>query len=74
MTRINKAVERAYEEGSYTDRQGVTWRRGMDGWFDDNFQGGVLLVRHHDFVGFIESENPEPSWADLARDEEEGKQ
>jgi hypothetical protein len=42
----------------------------MDGWFLDDFRGGVLLVRHHDFVGFIESEHPEPSWADLAREEE----
>lgn len=55
----NKAVRAAYEAGTYIDSQGVSWRRGMDGWFDDNFQGGMFLCRHDDFVEFVEKENPD---------------
>lgn len=55
----NKAVTKAYEEGTYTDKNGVVWRRGMDGWFDDDFPGGIFLSRHHNFVEMVEKEHPE---------------
>lgn len=56
----NPAVKKAYEDRSYTDKNGDTWRRGMDGWFLDDAMGPgtVLLVRHHDFVEIIEKEHP----------------
>lgn len=56
----NKAVRKAYETGEYTDNVGVTWRKGMDGWFDDSYgPNAVFLARHHDFVEMIEKEHPE---------------
>ncbi|HEX9088697.1 MAG TPA: hypothetical protein VF867_14360 [Arthrobacter sp.] len=56
----NPAVRKAYEERTYTDHRENTWRRGLDGWFLDNVddKGGVMLVRHHDFVELVEKENP----------------
>lgn len=61
MNLRNKAVEAAYESGSYVDADGKKWRRGMDGWFLDNVdgKGGVMLVRHHDMVEVMEREHPE---------------
>lgn len=56
----NPAVRKAYEERTYTDAEGRVWRRGMDGWFDDGFERGLYLVRHHDFVALVEWENPAP--------------
>lgn len=56
----NPAVRKAYDDGTYTDAKGVTYRRGMDGWFVDNIdgKGGMMLVWHHHFVELIEKENP----------------
>jgi hypothetical protein len=55
----NPAVRKAYEERTYTDRDGAVWRRGLDGWFLDNFEG-IYLVRHPDFVKKVEKEHPKP--------------
>lgn len=55
----NKAVRAAYDAGTYTDALGVSWRKGMDGWFDDNYFGGMFLARHDDMVAMIEKENPD---------------
>ena len=57
----NAAVRRAYEAGTYTDKNGDEWRRGMDGWFLDGAAGPgtVMVVRHDDFVAVIEKENPD---------------
>ncbi|HJW01590.1 MAG TPA: hypothetical protein VJ617_21060 [Arthrobacter sp.] len=57
----NPAVRMAYAAGTYTDKNGREWRRGMDGWFLDNWdsKGGVLLTYHHLMVEMIEKENPE---------------
>lgn len=55
----NKAVRAAYEAGTYTDARGVSWRKGMDGWFDDHFFGGMFLARHDDFVSMVETEHPD---------------
>lgn len=54
----NPAVRKAYEDRTYTDAKGVVWRRGMDGWFDDDYKGGVFLCRHDDFVDLVLKENP----------------
>jgi hypothetical protein len=54
----NPAVKVAYEARSYTDARGTVWRRGMDGWFDDDFEGGIYLMRHEDFVEMVEKEQP----------------
>lgn len=59
MNLRNKAVEKAYESGSYTDAGGKTWRRGMDGWFFDMPDGAVMVVRHKDMVEVMEREHPE---------------
>jgi general stress protein 26 len=58
----NPAVKQAYEDRSYTDAKGDTWRRGLDGWFLDGVHGPntVMLVRHDDFVDYIEKEHPKP--------------
>lgn len=58
----NPAVRKAYEDRTYTDKNGDQWRRGMDGWFLDNVdgKGGVMLARHDDFVELVEKENPAP--------------
>jgi hypothetical protein len=53
----NPAVTKAYKAGTYTDARGVSWRRGMDGWFSD-YRDGVCLCYHHDMVAMIEKENP----------------
>lgn len=55
----NRAVSTAYETGGYVDAEGKKWRRGMDGWFFDIPEGGVMLVRHHHMVEFIEKEHPD---------------
>jgi hypothetical protein len=57
----NPAVRKAYEDRTYTDKNGDQWRRGLDGWFLDNVdgKGGTMLCRHHDFVKLIESEHSE---------------
>ena len=57
----NPAVTKAYDDGTYTDKDGSKWRRGMDGWFLDNVdgRGGMMLCYHHDMVALIERENPE---------------
>ena len=55
----NKAVADAYKIGTYTDKQGQTWRRGMDGWFYEISDDSSLLCRHGDFIELIEKENPE---------------
>lgn len=56
----NPAVREAYAAGTYTDVRGVVWRRGMDGWFDDDYcDGAVFLCRHQDFVEMVEKEHPE---------------
>ena len=52
------AVAKAYEDRTYTDAEGRTWRRGMDGWFLDDFEGGIYLMRHGDFVDLVMKENP----------------
>lgn len=55
----NPAVRKAYKDGTYTDKQGQLWRRGMDGWFFDISPDSVLLARHDEFVkNVIEKENP----------------
>lgn len=54
----NPAVIKAYGEGYYTDYQGVRWRRGMDGWFDDSMPGIIHLVYDHMFVAIVEEEHP----------------
>ena len=55
----NQAVRAAYAAGQYTDKVGIEYRRGMDGWFADVGDGdGILLIRHHDFVALIEEEHP----------------
>ena len=54
----NPAVKKAYEDRTYTDAKGRQWRRGMDGWFDDAFEGGIYLMRHSDFVDMVEKEHP----------------
>lgn len=56
----NPAVRKAYEDRTYTDANGAEWRRGLDGWFLDDCdgKGGVMLVRHDDFVRYVEKENP----------------
>lgn len=61
MNLRNKAVEAAYESGSYVDSDGNKWRRGMDGWFLDNVdgKGGSLLARHDDMVEMMEREHPD---------------
>jgi hypothetical protein len=55
----NPAVIKAYDEGTYTDRHGVEWKRGMDGWFDRSDPKMVCLIWHHNFVELVESENPQ---------------
>jgi hypothetical protein len=55
----NPAVIEAYEAGTYTDLNGMLWRRGMDGWFHDLPDNGVMLTWHHHFVEMIEREHPE---------------
>jgi hypothetical protein len=52
------AVQKAYEDRTYTDAEGTVWRRGMDGWFVDDFEGGIYLIRHEDFVALVLKENP----------------
>ena len=56
----NLAVRRAYDTGIYLDKAGNEWRKGMDGWFDDDYAGGIFLCRHHDMVAMIEKEHPGP--------------
>lgn len=56
----NPAVRKAYEERTYTDKNGDQWRRGLDGWFLDYPDGSVMLCRHHDFVALVEKEHPAP--------------
>lgn len=54
----NPAVRKAYEDRTYTDKEGTTWRRGMDGWFDDSKRPDIWLIRHHSFVEMVEREHP----------------
>ncbi|MGZ4659664.1 MAG: hypothetical protein ACXVYB_00125 [Arthrobacter sp.] len=58
----NPAVRKAYEDRTYTDKEGTVWRRGMDGWFLDNVdgKGGFMLIRHGNFVELVEKEHPTP--------------
>lgn len=51
------AVIRAYREGTYTDKNGTAWRKGLDGWFVDS-PGMIQLAYHHMMVDLIEKENP----------------
>lgn len=57
----NPTVRKAYDEGTYTDKNGYEWRRGMDGWFLDNIdgKGGRMLAYHHMMVELIEKEHPD---------------
>lgn len=55
----NKAVRVAYDKGTYTGGDGITWSRGMDGWFDRSNPDLICLIRHHDFVRMVETENPD---------------
>lgn len=54
----NPAVRKAYSDGEYIDQRGITWSRGMDGWFDRTNPGMICLAYHHTFVEMIEKENP----------------
>lgn len=60
----NPAVKQAYEDRTYTAKDGTEWRRGLDGWFTDIFTDlgtdGLMLIRHQDFVDMIEKEHPKP--------------
>lgn len=58
MKSDNPAVREAYEKGTYTDKKGWLWRRGMDGWFHDRSEGGVFLTYNHLMIAMIEEEHP----------------
>jgi hypothetical protein len=59
MTKRNPAVSVAYRDRFYTDKSGTTWRRGLDGWFDDSIPGIIHLIGHDEMAKVIEQENPE---------------
>jgi hypothetical protein len=52
----NPAVSAAYARGEYTTKDGTTYKRGMDGWFEVHDGEGIHLVRHHDMANLIAEE------------------
>jgi hypothetical protein len=50
-------VEWAYQRGYYVDKSGVTWRKGMDGWFMEHDSNDIILIRHGDMEKIIEKEH-----------------
>lgn len=55
--RDHPAVRAAYAARVYVDRDGTTWRRGLDGWFGDDMPGVTHLLRHHDMQALIVQEH-----------------
>jgi hypothetical protein len=59
----NAAVIRAYEQHSYTDHKGTTWRHGMQGWYG-RLPGEAenTLLDHRLMIALITHENPPERW------------
>jgi hypothetical protein len=55
---VHPAVVEAWGTRYYVDKAGVTWRRGMDGWFMEHDGNDIYLIRHGDMEKIIEEENP----------------
>lgn len=55
----NPAVTKAFEDGTYITKTAHTWRRGMDGWFNDSDPNTIHLIRHDEMVELIADENPQ---------------
>lgn len=62
------AVGEAVASGTYTDRKGCVYKKGMDGWFSDigmvqgedgNWRPTVHVTYHHDMIAFIRKEEAE---------------
>lgn len=52
----NPAVAAAYAKGEYTTKDGTTYKRGMDGWFEVHEGEGIHLMWHHHMAALIAEE------------------